>query len=478
MTSLRSYIVFGIVSAGLTITSVSATIVAVALPKMLADLDTSLTWVGWTLTGYQLGQSIVMPLAGKLSDDWGARRVFSVSMIVFTASTILAGFAPNVYVLIFARILQAVAAGAQLPSATSIVSDAFGERRATAIGLFTSIFPLGGVLGPTVGGVVIDHFSWRWMFYGSAPIGAALYLVGLAFIPPSKSLSQGKGLDLIGVGLFSGSMVAILSAMTAWGNDVQSIENPLTWLLVVAGAVALGIFLWHEGRTPSPVIELELLTSRSLVAANLYNFLYGLVLSTVSSFIPYYAAVVYGMSAGESGAVLAPRSAAMAIASIVSSVFLMRWGYRMPMVLGFVLNSVSMLMVSRGFHDLSLLGLQVPNLVLLSSMVMMAGFGHGIQAPPSNNASLDLVPGKLAAAVGLRGTFRTTGALLGTAAIVLAASRFGEQQASGMQTIILALALLGLLAVPLALLIPDSAHERYVAARRERRRAAGPPARD
>ncbi|MDO8669903.1 MAG: MFS transporter, partial [Dehalococcoidia bacterium] len=143
----RSYIVFGIVSAAFLMSSINGTIVSVALPTMLKELNTSLAWVGWTLTGFQLAQSIIMPLAGKLCDEWGSRRVLIGAIALYTISSVLGGAAPNVYVLIVARMLQAIGGGAMLPSATSIVSDAFGDRRATFIGLFTTIFPLGGVIG-------------------------------------------------------------------------------------------------------------------------------------------------------------------------------------------------------------------------------------------------------------------------------------------------------------------------------------------
>ncbi|MBI2864150.1 MAG: MFS transporter [Chloroflexi bacterium] len=471
----RSYIVFGIVSAAFLITSINGTIVAVALPRMLDDLNTSLAWVGWTLTGFMLAQGIAMALAGKISDEWGARRVLFVSMVGFAVGTFMAGFAPNVYVLIFARILQAVASGAQLPSATSIVSDSFGERRATAIGLFSSIYPVGGVVGPTIGGFVIDHFSWRWLFYGCVPISVAIFLAALALIPQTKLLSQRKRVDAIGGGLFTGSMVAILLAMTAWANDAQSIRHPLVLMLIVVGMVAMVVFLWHEGRTPSPVIELELLTSRPLAASNIYNFLFGLVLFGFSSFVPYYATVAYGMSAAESGSILAPRSVAMATASALSSIFVIRWGFRLPMVLGLVLNAPSLFLVSQGFHDVSLLGLQVPNFVLLSLIVLLAGAGQGIAAPASNNACLDLMPGKVAAMVGLRGMFRSTGGVFGTAIVILVASQFEQQQqAMGVQGVFFAFGLVSILAVPVVFLIPDTARQRHVAAREERRRAVKP----
>ncbi|MDO8669904.1 MAG: MFS transporter [Dehalococcoidia bacterium] len=465
----RAYIVFGVIAAAFLLSSINGTIVAVALPTMLIELHTSLAWVGWTLTGFMLAQSVVMPVAGKLSDDWGARRVFLGSVALFTFSSILAGFAPNVYVLIVARMLQALGTGAMLPSATSIVSDTFGERRSTAIGLFTTIFPLGGVLGPSVGGFVIDHFSWRWMFYANGPVGIAVLVIGLFLIPRGLRLPQRGKVDVIGIGLFSGGLLSILGAMTVWGNDPQSVQQPFTWAAVLFGFAALVVFFWHEGRTLSPVVDIQLIRGRPYFAANLYSFLFGASVFGFGSFIPYYATLAYGMSAGESGLVLAPRFGAMAIASTVSSFFLIRRGYRFTMIIGVVLNSVSLLLLSPGFHDISLLNLLVPNTVLLSLIVLLTGIGMGISGPASNNAVLDLVPDRVAAAVGLRGMFRATGGVFGTAVIILILSH-SEDKVAGMQAIFVGFGLFTLLALPVVLMIPDAARQKFVAARKERQR--------
>ncbi|MDO8670619.1 MAG: MFS transporter [Dehalococcoidia bacterium] len=462
--SRRPYVVLGIVSLALAITAANGTIVAVALPRMLQDLNTSLAWVGWTLTGYLLAQGIAMPVVGKISDDWGARRVFLGAEALFAISSFLAGTAPNVYILIGARMLQALAHGAVMTSGTSIVSDSFGERRATAIGLFTSIMPLGGVLGPIVGGFVIDQFSWRWMFYANVPICSIILLLGFLLIPVGLRHSRGKRLDVVGIGLFVTGMVTILSAMTAWGNDVESFYNPLTWLSVATGLALLGMFLRHEGRTPSPIIEPALLLKPPFLAVNLFNFIFGATLFSSISFIPYYATVVYGMTASESGVAISPRFAAMSIASTVCSVFLIRRGYRLPMIVGFILNTVSLLLMSQGYRDISVMGLPIPNIVLLSTMVLFSGLGQGTAAPPSNNAGLDLVPGKVAAAAGLRGLFRSIGGVFGTAVIILVLSLYHDK-AAGLQSVLLGFAFLGTVAIPLAFFIPDTARQRFRAAR-------------
>lgn len=458
----QAYSVFAVVALALLMSSIDSTIVAVGLPTMLRDLKTNLAWMGWTLTGYQLTQTIVMPIAGKLSDDWGRKRLFLSAVLLFTLSSMAAGLAPNIYVLIIFRLLQGIGGGTFLPSATGIVSDAFGRRRASAIGLFTSIFPLGGVLGPNIGGIIIDNLKWRWIFYVNVPIGILLVLFGMAILPVDKIAAIHRKVDLVGVGLFAAAMLAIMYAMTVWGNQPEAAGHPMIWIFFALGIMLLGFFLRQESRSAEPMMDLMLLRWRPFLAANAYNFIYGAAVFGFFSFIPYYATVAYGMTAGESGIILTPRSLASVVMSAVSSFSLIRFGYRVPMIIGSIFVSLSLLLLSGGYHDVSLLGLHIPNIGLMALEVLLAGVGMGISSPAANNAALDLVPGKVAAVAGIRGMFRSIGGVMGTATIVLALSHFHDK-AVGLQHVFFVLAFLVLAVIPLVFSIPDIARERRMA---------------
>src|SRR5215216_2015053 len=167
----RRWLFFGLAGLTLLMFSIDSTIVAVALPTLIADLHTSLVWAGWTLTAYALTQTVMMPLVGKLAEQFGQMRVFLVCVFVFTVGSLLCGLAPNVYVLIACRVLQALGGGGFLPSCTGIVAEQFPETRSRMVGLFASIFPIGGILGPNLGGAIIEHFGWREIFLINVPIG-------------------------------------------------------------------------------------------------------------------------------------------------------------------------------------------------------------------------------------------------------------------------------------------------------------------
>ncbi len=455
--------IFVVVSLALLMSSIDSTIVAVGLPNMMAGLHTNLVWIGWVLTAYSLMQTIIMPMAGKLSDDFGRKNLFLGCVVLFTGSSMLCAIAPNVYLLIVFRVLQAVGGGAFMPSAAGIVSDVFGAKnRGTAIGLFTSVFPIGGIIGPNLGGWVIDNFSWRAMFSVNVPIGVVLLVAGIFVLPTGGRVASSRSIDLIGAGAFAAGIVGIMYGMTVWGNEINFSAQVVLW--VVLGIGALVYFVYHEGHSRDPMIDLRLLKERAFFAANLYNLLYGALVFGFFSFIPLYATVEYGMSASASGFILTPRAVVMIAVSAISSFMLIRFGYRLPMIIGIVLVAISLFLTSQSWSGVTLFGHGISNIVLVSTLIMISGFGVGIGGPAANNAAIELMPEAVARITGLRGMFRTTGGVLGTATIVLILSHY-KNQGIGLAHIFFGLSVLVLLIIPTIFLIPDNA--------RLRRKAAG-----
>ncbi|MCR4393683.1 MAG: MFS transporter, partial [Dehalococcoidales bacterium] len=319
--------------------------------------------------------------------------------------------------------------------------------------------PIGGILGPNLGGFIVDNFSWRWIFFINLPIGILLLVLGMLILPGTKLTPvSNRRLDLIGAGLFSGAVLLILYGMTNWANNPGN-AGILTWSLLGTGLVVLLVFIFHENRVRQPMIELTLLKWRPFLAANIYNFVFGGVVFGCFSFIPYYATTAYGMTAGESGIILTPRAAAMIIVSALTSIFIIRFRYRLPMIIGIVTISAGLFLLSRGFHGVNLFGLRINDLVLLALLVSLGGIGMGIANPAANNAALDLIPEKAAAVAGLRGMFRATGGVFGTAVIVLILSHFPDK-GYGMQKIFLYFSLILLVLIPLVFMIPDTARIR------------------
>jgi EmrB/QacA subfamily drug resistance transporter len=456
------YFVFAIVAPALFLGSVESTIVAVGLSTIINSLGTNLAVAAWTLTGAQLTSTIVMPLAGKLSDELGRRRIFLTAVVIFCIGSIGSGLSPNIYVLVFFRVLQALGSGCFMPSATGIIGDAFeGDDRRTALGLFASIFPLGGVVGPNVGGIVLSHLSWHWLFFITVPLSFSLFFFGLFLLPADKKKADRpkSRIDGVGAGLFGGAMFSILYGMTHLAEHPDAMTAPAPWLFIVVGLTMLVLFVRHENASDDPLLDMDLVKRPAFIAANGFNFLYGASLFGVFSLTPYYATEVYHMSPAESGALLTPRSIAMIASSTLSSFLLIRKGYRRPMIIGVLLVFCCLALLSGGFTNVSLGGVAIPNFWILGVPILIGGLGMGISNPASANAGLDLVPDKMAAAAGMRGMFRQTGGVNGTAAMTIALSQFSDK-AQGFRDIFLFIAVAHLFLIPLTLAIPDTARDR------------------
>ncbi len=455
----RPFVIFAVVAPVLLVASINSSIVAVGLPTMRADLSASLASIGWTITAYQLAQTVMIPLAGKLSDDWGRKRVFIAALILFTICTIAAGLSPNIGVLIGFRIIQGLAGAFFQPSATAIVSDAFGERRSTAVGLLSSVVPIGAILGPNLGGLILTHFAWRWIFFVNVPICLALIAGASAVLPNAAKNAQGK-LDVTGAGLFAAGLTLLLYGLTNIANSAGALPWTVP-LFLTLGAAFLGAFVWHESRVSAPFLKLALLRQPAFAAINTYNVVFGIASLSIPAFLPYYATVAFGLSPGKNGLALTPYSVFIILASLFSSLFLIKRGYRRPMVSGTLLIAAGLFLLSLGLKDVRIGAFAMPNATLLGLVFMVSGMGVGFSNPASNNAILDLAPGQIGAASGLRGMFRLSGGVIGTASIPLVLSRFGDE-AVGMRYIFLGLGVILVLMVPLLYVVPDHARQRYL----------------
>ena len=437
--------------------SIDFTVVAVGLPAIRLGLHTSLLLVGWTVTIYEFGQLLVFPLAGKLSDELGRKRVFLVSVVLFTTSSFLCGFAPNIYVLIVCRFLQALGGGAFLPSCTGITADLFPEKRAQAVGLFSSIFPIGGVIGPNIGGIIIDHLSWRYIFYLNVPLGVLVLGLTLWLYRPQVEVVERRRIDFLGTALYGTAIFTMLMILSWLGVAPQAApRSPLLWLLLFFAIGLILLFARHERRTEEPLLDLELVRGKAFIAANAYAFIWGAGIYGFMAFLPTYAELHYGMSATEAGALLTPRGIVMIIVSTAASFYLIKSGYRWPMIAGVVVVVASLLLTSLGPTHPAIAGSHFNSFIYLAAVIGLLGVGFGLSGPASNNAALDLAPTKIAALTGIRSMFRETGGTLGAGTTVFVVTLFADP-ARGLQVVFIALACVLVLIIPVVFWIPDTA---------------------
>jgi EmrB/QacA subfamily drug resistance transporter len=441
----RRKLVFAIVSIGLFMASIDQTIVATALPAIERELHATINWSGWTISIYALGQVIAMPMAGKISDMYGRKKVFMISAAIFTLSSLCCGFAGNMALLLLARFIQALGGGAFMPSATGIVSDHFGAERDRAVGMFTSILPVGGIIGPVVGGLFVSYWSWRGIFLVNVPIGLVLVALTAKFIPASATRPASR-VDIHGIVLLAIVIATAMFGITYLGSGQVPLYSPVFLGCETVAAVTLYLFIRHSRRNPAPFVPYRLLRGRGFGVMNLINYVYGAAALGFAALVPLYAQDRYHIAPLGAGTLLTARAVGMIAVAGAAAMALRRTGYRLPMITGFAVLAGGLLMMAAP-----------PPLspyAWLAIATAVTGCGMGLSVPAANNASLQLAPAQVAAIAGLRGMFRQSGAITAvsvTTAVIARSAHPGLVQAR----VFLMFAALLVLVLPLVKLVPD-----------------------
>ena len=438
-------LVFACVSVGLFMVAVDQTIVATALPSIQAELHTRINWAGWTITIYSLAQVLAMPVAGKLSDQFGRKTIFICAVTVFTTASLCCGLSNSIYLLIALRGVQALGGGCFMPSASGIVSDQFGPDRDRALAMFTSILPIGGIVGPVLGGLFVTYWSWRGIFLINVPIGLGLIILCAVAIPRSVRRAR-TPVDGVGVLLLGTMLLAVMFGFAFLGAG----SSPASWSFLVPellGLTAGLLFVRHIQRHAAPFIPAQLLYGHGFGVMNLINFVYGGAVLGLSAVVPLYAELRYRLHPLAAGTLLTSRAVGMIAVAGIASMALRRTGSRRPMILGFSLIAVG----------LTLLWLP-PHLVgpyaWLAAAAGLTGLGMGMAVPATNNATLQLAPDQVAAITGLRGMFRQSGSIL-TISATTALLATAHDPAIAQSRVFLVFAVLMVALIPLILVVPD-----------------------
>ncbi len=411
----RRRLVFAVVSIALFMASVDQTIVATALGSLQHDLHAAVNWSSWTITIYALGQIIAMPTAGTISDLYGRKKVFIGAVVLFTVASLCCGLAKDIYVLVALRAVQALGGGAFMPSATGIVADQFGRDRDRAVGLFSSVFPIGGIVGPVLGGIFVTYWSWRGIFLVNVPVGAALLCLAIIFLPNSTKTST-RRLDLVGVGLLAVGLLGAMLAVSYLGSASASmLSAPFIGALAV-GVLGLVLFVRHCARAANPFVPLKLLAGRDFAIMNVINFLIGSAILGFGALVPLYAQDRYHLPTLAAGTLLTARAIGMISIAALAAFALRRTGYRLPMLAGLSLAAIGLSLMATSPPVFSPYG-------WLTFAAALTGIGMGMALPASNNATLQRAPENTAAVAGLRGMFRQSGGITGIALITAVVAR-------------------------------------------------------
>jgi EmrB/QacA subfamily drug resistance transporter len=447
----RRWMVFGVLAIALFMVSVDQTIVATALHDIQVDLGAELSWTGWTITAYALGQIVTLPLAGRIGDQFGRRRVLLVAVAVFTMTSLCVGFAPNIETLVALRAVQALGGGAFMPCATGLIAEHFGPNRDRAVGMFTSIFPIGGMLGPVLGGVLVTYWSWRFIFLVNVPIGIVLLILAARIVTERGVAPEVRGrLDIGGVVLFGSTLLATMFALTRLEDGSAVFADPR--FLVPAGlaVVTVTLFLRHARRHQAPFISMRLLKGRQFAGINVLNVLFGGAVMGASALVPLYAQERFGMDPLAAGGLLTARGVGMICTAALAVLALRHLGHRIPSLAGFVVLGTGLAMMAFAPPD----GMTPFGWLALSTAI--SGVGMGLAVPAINNAGLQLAPDQLGVIAGLRGMFRQSGGILAISVTTAVVSGSAHPATTHAHTF---LVLAGLIALALPLIFSTPEHK-------------------
>jgi EmrB/QacA subfamily drug resistance transporter len=406
MTKKAKIIVTIALMLGMSLAALDTTIVGTALPSIVGKLG-GITLYSWVFSVYLLTSTTTVPIYGKLADLYGRKPLFLFGTTLFLIGSAASGASQSMEQLIVFRAIQGLGAGAVLPIVLTIIGDIFVlEERARVQGLFSGVWALSSIIGPALGGLIVDHFSWRWVFYINIPFGLlSAFLLIIAF--KEKVERKKLSLDYIGTLTLTGGIVALLFALlqggTNWAwNSLQSIS------LFALAAILLVLFLYQERHAPEPILPLTLFKNRIIAVSSIGGVILGVIMFGITSYVPLFVQGVKGGTATSAGVTLGPLLIAWPISSTLSGKVIIRFGYRFTAVMGALFAVIGVGMVTLFRMD--------TGLPFIVAAMLMIGTGLGFMSTSFIIAVQNAVPWNLrGVATASTQFFRTIGGTVGVA---------------------------------------------------------------
>ncbi|MBR7971630.1 MFS transporter [Burkholderia vietnamiensis] len=401
------------------LSALDQTIVSTALPTIVGELG-GLDRLSWVVTAYLLSSTVVLPLYGKLGDLYGRKVVLQAAIALFLAGSALCGIAQDMPQLIVLRALQGLGGGGLMVVTMAAIGDLVPpDRRARYQGMFGGVYGLATIVGPLLGGFLVEHLSWRWIFTINLPLGAlALAVIGVAFRPQAAPVKH--RIDYMGAAFLATALTCVI-LFTSEGGSLLPWSSPQLWLTLVLGAVAIGGFVYEERLAAEPIMPLELFRQRTFVLMSLIGFVVGIALFGSVTFIPLYLQVVKGSTPSQAGLQLLPMMGGMLTMSVASGRLIARFGtYRPFPIAGTLLGGVAMALLSTLSLDTSL--------HTIYAYMALLGIGLGMVMPVLTLAVQNTVEFRhMGVATSGATLFRSIGGSLGVAA-------FGALFSHGLQS--------------------------------------------
>lgn len=395
------------VMVGTLLIGLDRTVVNLAVPKIIGDFGITVTTAAWVATAYIITNAVFVPVFGKLGDLLGNRAIYLWSFVGFIAMSVLSGLAWNFGSLVFFRALQGLVGAAVYPTAMSLIAKSFTDtkKRAQALGLWSSSFAVSSVIGPLLGGYLIDHFSWRMVFYINLPIGIAGLAMTLAFLPHDRPEERGR-FDWFGAVLLSGvisTLVLVLDQGQAWGWTSQ------TSILCYLTSAIFGVLVYYwETRHTHPIVDFRLFKNPTIASVLLISFIsFGGMMGALF-LLPVFAQSFLGYTATQSGYLFLPMGLALPIFAPLGARLATSFHPRYTVAAGMAIGALGLYLLMNLDPAMSMSDFILP--------LALFGAGLGLGMAPLTNAATTAVPlHEVGMSSGLLNLVRNVGGAFGIA---------------------------------------------------------------
>jgi EmrB/QacA subfamily drug resistance transporter len=400
-----------VVVLGTIMSVLDTTIVNVALDTLGRDLNASVDKIQWVATGYLLALAAVIPVSGWASRRFSSRNVYILSLVLFTAGSVLCGFADSVGSLVFFRVIQGIGGGMLVPTGQMILVKAAGPKNLpkvmSAIGVPIVLAP---IFGPTIGGLLLEHVSWQSIFLVNLPVGIITLIAALRMLPKDKP-EGAEPLDFLGLGLLSVGLVGVTYGLAEVGSAGTVIAASVLVPLVI-GLFGVASFAWRALRIPNPLLNVRLYKDRAFTAASITTFCLGAALFGAMVLMPLYFQTVRGEDAVTTGLLLIPQGLGAAVAMALSGRATERWGGGVTAATGTLITLVATV-------PFVLLGANT-SFALIAGAMVFRGFGIGMSIMPAMTAAYSvLTPEQVTHATPQLTTLQRVGGSMGTAILTV-----------------------------------------------------------